>query len=146
MQHKPDSVEFTSYVLKYLYSLLRMETLKNLFYLSVRQIRVLKNYTKGRISVFTYIPKISSDSINVRHSNSEYFHIRAYSDIRTTVSQIFYHLYEHITNVFNMRSSVSIDTKIYRCKIVVINKLLRVYIPAEFCCKYITSLVLNLFK
>ena len=53
-------------------------------------------------------------SINVRYPMGEYFPIREYSDIRMIVSQISLDLYEHVTNLFNTRASVSIETKLYK--------------------------------
>ena len=47
----------------------------------------------------------------------EYFPIREYSDIRMIVSQISLDLYEHVTNLFNTRASVSNETKLYKWKI-----------------------------
>ena len=44
-------------------------------------------------------------------------YIIEYSDICTIVPQIFRNLYEHVTNVFNMRVSVLIDNRLYTCKI-----------------------------
>ena len=55
-------------------------------------------------------------SIDVRYPTSEYLHIREYSEICTVISQIFWHLYEHVKNAFNMSVSVSIDTILYMSK------------------------------
>ena len=62
-------------------------------------------------------PKIVMYSINVRYPMSEYFHIIEYSDICKIVSQIIWHFYEHVTNVFNMCAIVSTDTNLYTCEI-----------------------------
>ena len=110
-------VVFTSCVLQYPYSLLIMETLKTVFYLSVRWVRLLKSDRKGKLYIFPYLSKRVSYSINVRNLMSEYFHVKEYSDIHMIVSQIFCHLYEYSTKVFNIRVSVSIDTKLYTCGI-----------------------------
>ena len=56
-------------------------------------------------------------SINRRHPMSEYFPIMEYSDICTIMSQIAQNLYKSVASVFNIRASVSIDTKEYTVKI-----------------------------
>ena len=48
---------------------------------------------------------------------SAYSHNTDYSDIHTIVSQIFWHIYEHVKNVFSMSETVSIDAKLYTWKI-----------------------------
>ena len=77
----------------------------------------IKSDRKGKLSVFSYILTIVSYSINTNHPTSECFHIKEFSEIRTIMSQIFWHLYEYVTNIFNMCVSVSVDTKLYTCKI-----------------------------
>ena len=67
--------------------------------------------------VYKYLLSIILYSINVQHHMSVYFPIREYSDICTIVQQINWNLYKNATNIFNMCASVSIDTKIYECKI-----------------------------
>ena len=47
---------------------------------------------------------------------SEYFPIMEYSDIVGSCHETTRHLYKCVTNVFNVRVSLSIDTKLYMCK------------------------------
>ena len=48
---------------------------------------------------------------------SEYFPIREYSYIVQSCYETAWHLYKYVTNVFNVRASVSIDTKLYTWEI-----------------------------
>ena len=87
---------------------------------------------KDKLPVTTYFPSIVSYGINIRCSKSEYFPIKGYSlylydiaikcnDTRADMSEIpsmYWYLEENIPgNVFIVRANVSIDTKLFTCKI-----------------------------
>ena len=76
-----------------------------------------KSDKQDQLSVFTYLPSIILHIIHLRNPTSKYLHMRYYSDIGTIVSRIFWHLYEHVTNILNMHLSVSMNTRLYMWKI-----------------------------
>ena len=80
-----------------------------------------KSDRQDKLPSCTHLQSIISYSINSWYPNSEYFPIREYSDIHAIMSQISLHLYKYVTNVFNIRTSVSIDIKLYVCKICAYN-------------------------
>ena len=76
-----------------------------------------KRDIQDKLPVSTYLLSIISYSINARHPMSEYFPIREYSYIVQSCYETAWHLYKYVTNVFNVRASVSIGTKLYTCAI-----------------------------